>query len=429
MNMSPASLVDLVSLNAQDGPAMNLTSVDRVLHALRTHLGMDVAFVSQFRGDERVFEYVDAGGSSPIAKGDALSLDIGYCRHVVEGRLPELIPDTHLLPLAMSLPETTAIPIGSHLSVPIHLSDGRLYGTFCCFGYASDDSLSQRDLQVMRVFAELVSERLETDLSAAREHKFKRERLVNAMAGRQPSIVYQPIFDLKTLQVSGWECLSRFGLEPCRTPDLWFQEAAEVGLGEELECHAIGSALAGLAMFSKEMYLGLNCSPELLLSHRLEGLLEGYPADRLVLEITEHAAVKDYRVLERELEPLRRRGIRLAIDDAGAGYASMRHILQLRPDMIKLDISLTQGIDQDPQRRAMASALIAFARETHSSIVAEGVETLAELEMLKSLGADKVQGFLLGHPLALGDVKRLNIRSHGGAFGTTTLQSPMFDHP
>ncbi|WPO97728.1 EAL domain-containing protein [Pseudomonas sp. HR96] len=422
MNVSTEQLVDLVSLKAQ--PAASSHSVERVLHALRTHLGMDVAFVSEFRDSDRVMRFVDAGDDAPIAQGDALDLDVGYCQRVVDGRLPELIPDTAQVDAAMALPETRAIPIGSHLSVPIRLSDGRLYGTFCCFGYAPDNSLGNRDLQVMRVFADLVTERIESEMTQERDRQRKRERLLAAMATRQPAIVYQPIFDLADMSVAGWECLSRFNLEPGRTPDLWFQEAADVGLGEDLECHAISAALAGLSMFPGDMYLAINCSPELLLSHRLDDLLQGYPGQRIVLEITEHAVVQDYRLMEGALAGLRKRGMRLAIDDAGAGYASMRHILQLRPDMIKLDISLTQGIDLDPQRRAMASALIAFARETGSTIVAEGVETVHELEVLKRLGADKVQGFLLGHPLALSDVKRLNIRAQGGGFGSTMLQAP-----
>ncbi|WP_213881341.1 EAL domain-containing protein [Pseudomonas sp. dw_358] len=427
MNMSADQLVDLVSLKPQSsgGPQAGHHSVERVLHALRTHLGMDVAFVSEFREVDRVFRYVDAGGESPIAAGDALSLEVGYCQRVVDGRLPELIPDTAGFEEAMALPETTAIPIGSHLSVPIRLSDGRLYGTFCCFGYAKDQSLGERDLQVMRVFADLVTERIESDLTRDQDRENKRARLRKAMATRQPAIVYQPIFDLCDMHVSGWECLSRFNVEPGRTPDLWFQEAADIGMGEDLECHAISAALAGLGMFPGDMYLAINCSPELVLSHRLDELLQGYPAQRIVLEITEHAVVQDYREMETALAGLRQRGMRVAIDDAGAGYASMRHILRLRPDMIKLDISLTQGIDLDPQRRAMASALVAFARETGSTIVAEGVETLQELEVLKRLGADKVQGFLLGHPLALSDVKRLNIRAQGGGFGSATLQAPL----
>ncbi|MDE1165325.1 MAG: EAL domain-containing protein, partial [Pseudomonas sp.] len=227
----------------------------------------------------------------------------------------------------------------------------------------------------------------------------------------QPAIVYQPIFDARTLAVSGWECLSRFTSEPMRSPDKWFEDAAEAGLGVDLECRAIEQALIGLATLPAHTYMTLNCSPQLIFSGRLDALLQGHPVNRLVLEITEHAVVSDYVRLQHSLEGLRRSGVQLAIDDAGAGYASMRHILLLNPDMIKLDMSLTRGIDRDSKLRAMASAIIAFAAQTGSTVVAEGVETESELEALRSLGASKVQGYLLGRPMTLADAQQLTAAS------------------
>jgi len=397
--MTANNLMDLVALKPLS--ATEAGCVDRVLRAMRTHLGMDVAFVSHFRQTDRVFTHVDAAALIPLSPGDVLEMSAGYCRGVVSGELPGLIRDTGQLPAAMAIPQTPGLPIGAHMSVPIHLSDGRLYGTFCCFSHAPDPGLTERDLKMMKVFAELIAERLESDLQMVRDHDDKALRVLDVIKSQQPRVVYQPIYDLHTMHVAGWECLSRFNGQPARTPDVWFREAAEVGLGKELECLAIAAALAGLARLAPGTYLSINCSPELVLSGRLLGLFKNYPAERLVLEITEHAVVQDYASLQVALQPLRLRGVRVAIDDAGAGYASMRHILQVRPDIIKLDMSLTRGIDQDFQRRAMASALIAFARETGSVIVAEGVETEAELAQLKRLGAANAQGFLLGRPQPL----------------------------
>lgn len=406
--MSAAQLAHLLTLkqpvNADAG------HVDRVLRALRKHLGMDVAFVSQFRHTDRLFTHVDDDGGGPIKRGDSLSLDVGYCQRVVNGEMPELIPNTAELPLAMSLPETTALPIGSHMSVPIYLSDGKLYGTFCCFGFTADPTLGERDLQVMRAFAELITDELEQDLKRACGRVAKHREIFEVLQGFQPHIVYQPIFDAKTLAIGGWECLSRFTHEAThRTPDLWFQDAAEAGLGIDLEGRAIELALHGLAHLPEHIYLSLNCSPQLIFSGRLATLLHGHPAARLVLEITEHVVISDYEHLHEALENLRRSGVRVAIDDAGAGFASMRHIVKLSPDMIKLDISLTRGIDADPTLRAMASALIAFARETGSTVIAEGVETPAELDTLRGLGVNKVQGFLLGEPMELAEAERLSV--------------------
>jgi EAL domain-containing protein (putative c-di-GMP-specific phosphodiesterase class I) len=404
--MSAAQLASLVTL--KQSVDADSGHVERVLRALRKHLAMDVAFVSRFRSVDRVFMHVDAEGDSPIKQGEALSLDVGYCQRVVDGALPGLISNTARLPLAMSLPETLALPIGSHMSVPIYLSDGKLYGTFCCFGFESNDSLGDRDMQVMRAFAELVTQQLELDLHEARARTLKHQQITAALRGLEPSIVYQPIFDANTLAIGGWEALSRFTSDATRSPDIWFQDAAQAGLGIELECRAIELALHGLSRLPANLYLSVNCSPQLIFSGRLAPLLQGHSARRIVLEITEHAVVSDYQELQSALVNLRRAGVRIAIDDAGAGFASMRHIVKLAPDMIKLDMSLTRGIDQDPALRAMASALIAFAQETRSTVIAEGVETAEELEALRHLGVHRVQGFLLGMPMELIEAQRMS---------------------
>ncbi len=399
--MTAAQLANLISLRPQG--VSDSSYIDRVLKALRTHLGLDVAFVAQFRTDDRVFTHVDADGQAPINPGDTLPPEAGYCQRVVDGLLPQLIADTSLCPLAMELPETTALPIGAHLSVPISSSDGRLYGTLCCFGYEADPTLCERDIQMMRVFADLVGDQLDSELKRVRDRVQKHRRISEILASDQPTIVYQPILAVQTLELCGWECLARFNTQPLRTPDLWFLEAAEAGLGVDLELRAIQFAVRALSALPSHTYLALNCSPQLVYSGRLTPFLQDLPPQRLVLEITEHAAVADYKRLELALAPLRKRGVRLAIDDTGAGYASMRHILELSPDIIKLDMSITQGIDHDFKRRALASSLIAFARETGSSVVAEGVETEQELETLRALGAHKVQGYLLGRPQPLAD--------------------------
>lgn len=400
-----SSFTHVVALNAQmsEGPA----GIDRVLHALRTHLNMDVAFISQFREQDRLFTHVDSKQPGPLKAGDTLPMEVGYCQKVVAGELPNLIGDTSRFPEALAMPETRALPIGSHLSVPILFSDGRIYGTLCCFSAHPDNSLTERDVQMLKVFADLVAERLEADLQVVTERLRKHRHISQALAGGELSVVYQPIFDVETGALAGWECLSRFSGEPVRSPDVWFKEAAEAGLGALMEAQAIELALKGLAQLPAPAYLALNCSPDMFLGNRLDTLLAPYPANRLVLEVTEHAIVADYAQLLEAMAPLRQRGLRIAIDDAGAGYASLRHILEIGPDIIKLDMSLTQGIDQDPQRRALASALIAFARETGCSIVAEGVESVSELEALRRLGADKVQGYLLGRPMPLSAARLL----------------------
>jgi EAL domain-containing protein (putative c-di-GMP-specific phosphodiesterase class I) len=156
-----------------------------------------------------------------------------------------------------------------------------------------------------------------------------------------------------------------------------------------------------LPLLEKTLDLAVNASPETVLDPRLDTLLHSIPSpERLVLEITEHAAVDHYEAIAQRLKSYRTRGLKIAVDDAGAGYASFRHILNLVPDRIKLDMSLTRDIDVDPARRALAAALIHFSAETGSTLVAEGVETAAELATLQELGVNKAQGYFLGRPIS-----------------------------
>jgi EAL domain-containing protein (putative c-di-GMP-specific phosphodiesterase class I) len=151
-------------------------------------------------------------------------------------------------------------------------------------------------------------------------------------------------------------------------------------------------------VLASDEFLAVNVSPRVLESPRF---LEALPAGshpRLVAEVTEHARVSDYRRLTTCLEGLRRTGLRLAIDDAGAGYASLRHILWLAPDVVKLDMSLTRNLHADTRRRALVAALVPFAAEIGATVIAEGIETADELEALRAYGASWGQGFLLGHP-------------------------------
>ena len=380
------------------------SGVAQMLRTVRKHLGMDVAFVSRFRDTDRVFEQVDTDGDAPIRQGQAIPLEDGYCSKIVRGELPELIADTSLVPAARALPETRAIPIGAHLSVPIQLSDGEVYGTLCCFSRAPNLTLGERDLSMLRALGEVLAARIDEDVMAARSKQRAADEIRRALEQGAPRIVYQPIYSLADDSMAGVECLSRFDLEPRRAPDVWFNAAHDAGLGMELELRAIESALGAVAQLPDPLSISLNSSPELLTSGRLEKLLWATDVSRVVLEITEHAAVVDYESLLRALAPLRARGARLAIDDAGAGYASMRHILNLKPDVIKLDMSLTRNIDTDSSRRALAKGLIAFAHEIDSTITAEGVETERELAALRAIGVDKVQGYFLSKPQALAEV-------------------------
>lgn len=250
---------------------------------------------------------------------------------------------------------------------------------------------------VVRMFAELTPGRIKRAVRRQRDEATTRIRSI--LDGHSLSIVYQPIFDIRFGQVTGYEALSRFSNMPSRSPEMWFAEASSVDLGPALECKAIQAAQAGFDGASESYYLGLNVCPETLLCGELDLILgDTFPLERVLLEITEHAIINEYKPINRALASFRARGAKVAVDDAGSGYASFRHVLGLEPDVIKLDVSLIRDIDTHKARRALAAALIAFGEETGSEIVAEGVETEPELSTLRDLGVTKAQGFFLGRP-------------------------------
>ncbi|MCL6568667.1 MAG: EAL domain-containing protein [Meiothermus silvanus] len=397
----------LLSASRTSDASVDVIVLD-ALRAIREHLGMEVAFVSQFHDGRRYFRFVDSSSADPpIAAGDSDPLEESYCQRVVDGRLPELIRDASQIPAALELPATTALPVGAHLSTTLRLSNGQIYGTICCFSSRPDPTLGERDLALLHLFASFVSQQIERRLEAQHARQKMVERVTEVLEAEAFSTVYQPIFHLAEGRILGFEALTRFSATPARSPDVWFNEAAEVGLGERLEMAVVTKALAGLEHLPPELFLSLNVSPAHLLSGAVARVLEGMPLGRIVLEVTEHVPIPDYSKFAAVLKPLRSQGLRLAVDDAGAGYASFSHILQLDPDLIKLDTTLTRNIDTDRTRRSLAAALIRFAQETGSRIVAEGVETVAERDTLHRLQVDMAQGYLLGHPLPLAEAVAL----------------------
>jgi len=236
---------------------------------------------------------------------------------------------------------------------------------------------------------------------ASKQRAIQLERVTQAMTPGCLSIVYQPFVTLAGRCVVGAEALARFDATPQRTPDLWFAEAAEVGLLGDLERHAIQCALEGLDHFEADAFMSLNVSAQTATSEAFTSMLDELPADRIVLELTEHAQVHDYDVLHAALASFRDRGGRIAIDDAGAGYAGLQHILAVRPDIIKLDIALVRGIDTDPVRQALATAMVQFAGAIGAELIAEGVETADETAVLSQIGVRWGQGFYLARPAPL----------------------------
>lgn len=228
-----------------------------------------------------------------------------------------------------------------------------------------------------------------------------RARIEQAMRDPQAiQVMLQPIAELAGHEIAGMEALARFKGEPTRPPNVWFDEARQVGLGPDLELHAVELAFRRLPELPSHAYLAVNVSAQTLLDDRFLHLLGalGEDAARVVVEVTEHAAIDDYDALDDVLTSVRMMGARLAVDDAGAGYASMQHILRLRPDIVKLDRSIVADNHLDPARFALIGAMTNFGSSLGMTVVAEGVETPGELAALIENGVSHAQGFYLARP-------------------------------
>jgi EAL domain-containing protein (putative c-di-GMP-specific phosphodiesterase class I)/DNA-binding NarL/FixJ family response regulator len=235
--------------------------------------------------------------------------------------------------------------------------------------------------------APAIVERYETDLV--------RRDLVDVIERRAFTPVFQPIVDLATGATVGFEALTRFS--DGMRPDRRFAEAALVGIGADLELACLGAALEAADRLPHDRWLSFNVSPAVVIESPQLAEIMARAAQPLVVELTEHVPVEDYGLLRDGLRSLGAE-IRFAIDDTGAGFANFRHIVELDPDFVKLDIGLVRAIDSDPARQAFVSGMDYFAARTGCALIAEGIETVGERDMLESLAVPFGQGFLLGRP-------------------------------
>lgn len=225
------------------------------------------------------------------------------------------------------------------------------------------------------------------------EWKRLRDDIQGIIDGSRFHPVFQPVVGLADGDIRGYEALTRF--DYARRPDLVFQDAHSVGLGIELETVCALAAVRAAVDLPPGAWVGINLSPDAVVAGSLAEVVA--LADRpVVVEITEHVEVESYDAVRHAVA--RCPGVRLSVDDAGAGYASLRHILELQPDFVKLDIGLVRGIDGDPARQALAAGLRHYAEEAGNTLIAEGVENVREARTLQTLGIPLAQGYLFGRP-------------------------------
>jgi EAL domain-containing protein (putative c-di-GMP-specific phosphodiesterase class I) len=211
------------------------------------------------------------------------------------------------------------------------------------------------------------------------------------------TLVFQPIVDLAGATVAGYEALARF--PGTAGPDVWFAAAAECGLAAELEALAIHKALAAVPALPDDTFLTVDVSPHLLGTDVVREAFATRPdLRRVVVELTEHSPVDDLEALRHETDALRARGALIALDDAGSGYSGLQQLAALRPQIVKLDRALVSDADTDPVRMALAETVGEFAGRIDAWLLAEGMETGAELAAFMRLGVPLGQGWVLGRP-------------------------------
>jgi EAL domain-containing protein (putative c-di-GMP-specific phosphodiesterase class I) len=378
-------------LDPENGPL----GLDRVVALAHCHLGLDAVVLAELTAAGPMHRAVAGDiASFTVALDNGPPSDAAYCRRLVAGEIPNLIRDASADVRVAELPITRQARIGSFIGVPVRLSDGTPYGALCGLGHAPDHTLDERDVRFMTMLGELIVQ----DLDEQRAQEQLHADIMRLVERDSVAVAYQPIMDVRAQRCLGIEALARFP-KPFGPPDLTLAAAKTVGLGLELERLAIREAWKILPALAPEQFLALNVSPDALVElARRANLRDDLPLSQLVVEITEHAAVASYAPLHSEIAPLRRQGLRIAVDDAGAGYASLRHVLELRPDFIKVDRSLIHGIADDHAQRVAVSAFLSLALDLGSTVVAEGVERPADLSTVADLGLQAAQGYLLGKP-------------------------------
>jgi EAL domain-containing protein (putative c-di-GMP-specific phosphodiesterase class I)/AmiR/NasT family two-component response regulator len=317
------------------------------------------------------------------------------------------LPKTHVLALSAHDDRTTVIGMLQAGAVGFLIKGAPADDIVDAIRLASRGESSLSTRIAGQVIRELVGQLELHDHEAGLRRK-RSELMRGVVKGGGITMVFQPIVDLRTLDVVGVEALARFGGKPLRSPSAWFEEASQVGMRIDLELATARAALAGRPRLARGLYMAVNISPQTAVSPSFPIFMAEEPLEGVVFEISEHARVEDYDELNAVLTEVRGRGGRLAIDDAGAGFASLQHILRLSPDLIKLDMGLTRHVDTDPARRALASALTSFAEDIGAGLIAEGIETAGELDALRGLHVAFGQGFHLGKPASMpaGTVRR-----------------------
>ncbi len=360
-------------------------------------------------------EIVDGSAVVRLVAGDGLRFglyqglrfqhDATYAQLVADNRALTVIADTADDDVAGSDVSGSRPAPGAFVGAPVRLATGDVFGVLCAAFADARPELTRREADVMAFVGGLVAVELGR-LRGMRELREElRTRIQATIADDALRSVYQPIVDLRGGRTVGVEALTRFDIDPPRSPAMWFAEAHRVDLGTELEIAAIRTAARAVDDLPDDVYVSINASPSTLTSPEFAVALEDLDPARLVVEVTEHAAVSSYQQVVESLADLRAAGGRLAIDDLGSGFAGLSHLTGLRPDIIKIDRSVVIQAGSDAGHHSLLVGMVAFAAEADASIVAEGAETPAHLDVLAACGIHTAQGYVFARPGPAGSVR------------------------
>lgn len=362
-------MVEDAVLASSPGPDEAL--VGDALTSLRRHLGMDVAFIGRFADGRRTFRSVSGDDGCPVRVGDGHDLEDSYCQRIVDGRIPAAIPDVSLEPEVSGLGATAELGIGAYLGVPVRLPDGRLYGTLCCYSGDVRRELSPRDAAALRLVVDIIVPVLAREVERREAAEAARRHVDEVLAEGRLTAELVPVVDLRDGAAVGFVAVTRVdGGDPAPL----LAAAAEAGMSTDVEVAAARAALALLPDVPQGCYLALPTSPATAVADALADALADAPGERLVLQLPGPGAAGDLEGLATALSPLRRRGVRVALDGVDDSRAGMQGVRDVAPDIVVLSPELTRGVDADPARQALLRALLWFCQLAGAGVVAAGLD-------------------------------------------------------
>ncbi len=387
---------DLLRVNGVHGDSAMLQDI---LVGYRMSIGFPLSCLVRFDGAKvHIVGVSDARGDAGLTPGPCPKDAEVYFQMLRDQEVPEVVRNTFMDPLCRFLRWIKNGQIGAIASISLTDADGRIIGAMCAFS-PIPTVIAPKDIKLAGVLARIASNMLPAPGTDVAHTTPLRQRVRNVMGDERVDIHLQPIMNLSSTKVRGYEALTRF-LDDANsiTPRTWFEEARRVGMQPLIECAAIAEAVDMLRFLPRDTYLSVNASPEVVRIGAVAEILRDAQPERIVIDLTEHEDADDLEGLELGLAELRTLGVQIALDNFGAGDLQMPTVVRLQPDILKLDMSLVKSINRRQNSQDLTRAIVAFAEDIGATLIAVGIEHESERATLAELGVPFGQGFLLAKP-------------------------------